>query len=934
MADTSQKYPSYEGMQAEFYRSEIKLTDYLYSIYRGRYFILGAIIISISLAVVYNKFAAKAYSAKTQIVIPPKKNSSLLTSTDINLPGNYWRDEKDFNTQAQKIKSTLIARRALVLLIKMGYFSDLPKDSLIYKASIGIDLPIATKLNGKTLTPEPPSTVSGKTTEKELSTAERLINSMKVPLSATEAASEEDILGFDADSSKKNIPSLSNNIDDEPLTIEESKLVSMIFASIAVNKVKSSNVVEIIATNTDPRLARDISITVAEAFSLYSVEYNYQVDSESLRYLTDKIDEVRRQLLSAELDLNDYQAQHKILGGDLDKQLFVSTRTELDLSVIRLRNQRIDMESRIDELKRILNNPVDDIVIPESSIVPESSRGILEAIRLKLVDAQLRLEQIANTLTTNSSDYQMAQNQIILINKEMRQEIGKIIRGLKFGIEVIKKNEQELLSTIKAIDEAVNAKQKQSIKHLVLQRDAESYKWLYQYLLGSVLVAEINTKSMIQGSVEIFGFAEIPLNPIKPKKILNLLIGLLAGLLGGIGITLIVESMDRSINKPEEVEEYSKLPLLSILPHLPPESALDKHLLIVEERPQDAFSEGISRLWSNLRVYVEFKGLNSIIVTSAVAEEGKSIISANLASFAGNNLRLILLDCDLRKPSQHNFFDVEEKRSGGLNKAIEFLQTNPSQFEPGTLKFADFHALVKSLKLSGVLSVSDIAKDAKALEFDYHKGNVIGANYETWRQNHPPTPLEAFLQEADAAFVETFVGPINTKKSDDGSGVEISAEFLNLLDSIPAYYLLSKIENEFAIKRENRNVYVLDSVRIKVNPNEYIGAPPMRELIRLLKLNFDLLIIDTPPAMPFADINAFSGSVNNILLVVRSGTVTRDAIVRTINWFKQINFNLVGYVFNDTKPSRENYYYYGYYSYRQYRKSKYKYYGDEYSSKG
>ena len=90
-----------------------------------------------------------------------------------------------------------------------------------------------------------------------------------------------------------------------------------------------------------------------------------------------------------------------------------------------------------------------------------------------------------------------------------------------------------------------------------------------------------------------------------------------------------------------------------------------------------------------------------------------------------------------------------------------------------------------------------------------------------------------------------------------------------------------------------------------------------------------MVIVDTPPSMPFADINAFAGIIDNILLVVRSGVISRKAITQTINWFKQMNFNVIGYAFNDTQIARDSYYYYGYYSYSQYKKGEYKYYTEK-----
>lgn len=179
---------------------------------------------------------------------------------------------------------------------------------------------------------------------------------------------------------------------------------------------------------------------------------------------------------------------------------------------------------------------------------------------------------------------------------------------------------------------------------------------------------------------------------ISPKPQQNMLLGLVVGLfLGGI-VALIRETMDEVIRTPEDLRKQMNQPMLGVLPVfqspsiLPLPRSLSDRLALVQILQKPLFRESIDLIYKNIQLLGKTQRLNSVLVTSALPDEGKTTLAFGLAvSAARLHQRVLFIDANLRHPTLH--LELGLSNDHGLSVLLERHDTVPS---PVPLSLAEF----------------------------------------------------------------------------------------------------------------------------------------------------------------------------------------------------------------------------------------------------
>lgn len=180
-------------------------------------------------------------------------------------------------------------------------------------------------------------------------------------------------------------------------------------------------------------------------------------------------------------------------------------------------------------------------------------------------------------------------------------------------------------------------------------------------------------EAALQSRVSVWEQARIPAAPYEPRTLLYTLLAVIAGLIIAAASVFLLEYLDNTVKSEEDILELAGVPMLAeirAIPKLTP----GRDQLFVLNRPTSAASEAVRLLRTNLEFAAASKEISVLLVSSAGPSEGKSTVTANLAAaMSGAGLVTIIVDADLRRPTQHRIFDLPNDR--GLTS----LLTHPQQ---------------------------------------------------------------------------------------------------------------------------------------------------------------------------------------------------------------------------------------------------------------
>jgi capsular exopolysaccharide synthesis family protein len=444
-------------------------------------------------------------------------------------------------------------------------------------------------------------------------------------------------------------------------------------AGFEAKDVEGSRLIRLNYVSPQPDLAARIANSFADNFINSNLERRIEATAYARRFLEKQIGKVKGELENSERQLVQYAQQENILnlgGGDTSKPAGDANSLQ-GASLMALNQALTDAQSRRISAEQAYRSEA-------HAGTTEDVNASTQALRTQRAQLESEYQQKLSQFKPDYPEMLQRRAQIDALDKQIVRE-ERTVRGgrattLLAQYQAAAAAERELQGRVESLKGAVLDLRERSIKYNILQRDVDTNRTMYNGLLERY--KQIGVAGGVgTNPVAIVDHADVPGAPYKPNVMLNLLIGLGLGLVGGIAAALALEFLNDTIKTPDDVRDKLHLPSLGIIPKKKGADAFAEEL----KDQSSPISEAYFSLRTSLQFTTDSGAPKSLLITSTRAAEGKSSTTLALAqNFARLGNSVLLIDGDLRKPAFVTGLDADE----GLSK----LLTNHDPLEKHVLK--------------------------------------------------------------------------------------------------------------------------------------------------------------------------------------------------------------------------------------------------------
>ena len=441
---------------------------------------------------------------------------------------------------------------------------------------------------------------------------------------------------------------------------QQTELIGRVKSGLKVSVVPRTRILEIQYTSADPKLAAAIVNGYENAFIEQNIKTRFDSVNQTSDWLSGQLADLELKVETSQQKLVRYQKEHGILGLDDKQNIVTSKLDEINQELTAAQADRIEKES-IYRLSQAGD--------PES-VAKTDTNSVVDKLREQEDALKSQYAQLDTQFGPAYPKVQEVANQLKQTQTSIQKELKRIAARAQGQYLAAVQRERLLQAALDRQKQEANQLNESAVEYSLLKRDAESNRQLYEGLLEKLKEAGV-AAGLRSSNIQIVDLARVPSAPSSPRIPRNLAIGLFLGLVAGIGVAFVEETLDNTLKTPEEAQTIAMLPAVGLIPLASESDARDKVRgklglpagkqaaerqigPISLRRPRSEAAEAFRALRTSLLLSSAGEAPKVILLTSPLPQEGKTTASVNTAVvLAQGGKRVLLVDGDMRRPSVH-----------------------------------------------------------------------------------------------------------------------------------------------------------------------------------------------------------------------------------------------------------------------------------------
>jgi uncharacterized protein involved in exopolysaccharide biosynthesis len=345
------------------------------------------------------------------------------------------------------------------------------------------------------------------------------------------------------------------------------KTIAGLRKKIEIENPKNSTILVIRYENKDPVLCSDIVNYFVNTYVTYRSEISSE--SDTYKFFEDQMNLADQKLRGLEQSQATFKEQKEVGTPETQRTVLMNRMTEYEKSLTAVQTKRIGKAAKLEVFNKRINNG-GAIIIPSTESSDSPSRvNYIAKLRGELLDKEIQKEQLLQKFTPQYKEVTDLENQIQATKLKIETEIQQIIEMEETAVLALQAEEQILSGQIEKIKNEIRNLAQKEYEYNQLSRGIEDEREIYSMLLKQREEARLSLAKLEKGvKIKVISPAIQPTEPVKPKKILNIVLAIFLGLFGGLGLAFFIEYFDHTINTPDELEKYVNIDALGSIPEI------------------------------------------------------------------------------------------------------------------------------------------------------------------------------------------------------------------------------------------------------------------------------------------------------------------------------------------------------------------------------
>ena len=445
----------------------------------------------------------------------------------------------------------------------------------------------------------------------------------------------------------------------------------IVLKRLKVNRAPNTYLLQINYRSPNPKLAATVANAIAQSYIDHTYETRLRASANLSAFMEKQLLELKNKIEKSAAALVPFERELNVIDPDQKTNILSSRLLQLNTELTNVQVERIGKEATV--------NTVAGGSLEAAQTSPQGEQ--LRLLSARLDEARERFALVRMQYGTNHPEYKKAASQVTELERQVQDRQTNIAARVSIEHKQAADREQMLKNAVARTKTEFDALNARSVGYKALKQEAETDKTLYQELVRKIKEAGINANFQ-NSAIRLADAAHPARKPASPLVTLNIVLAFFASTVLAAGAALVADLLDRSLRDPEKIQTALRTQVISALPAVKswdgsPRLQNNSRVALITAGaagtttgPSPSYEEAIRILHSSVSVPGRgFMG-HRLLITSAVAAEGKTTTAVHLAiAHSLQKHKTLLIDGDLRNPRVHQLLGVSNGE--GLSNVVQ-----------------------------------------------------------------------------------------------------------------------------------------------------------------------------------------------------------------------------------------------------------------------